>query len=494
MVRSIRQSLTLFLLAALPFHAFFVTFWTNILVGPGHSPLFSLAIWKEVVLMVILILCIVEVLWVNEQRVTENQKLRLDLLDLLIVALLGLSLFTTTLHSSLFTLHFALGFKYDFLPLIAFLILRRVSWNAAWKRTVLLTLLLVSVSVAVIGLITLPLPSGVFTMLGYSPAHSTYIPSGPLAEFQLLSDTGLRRIQSTFAGPNQFGIYLLLPWSIGVLAALGAFRSPLIARGSADRLRHLLPHVAQSSVLFAIGIAGTLLFTYSRSAWLGAIVILLVALWLFKRSAEYGVGPKQAPKPPPRDESSHLVALLLAACALASLVIYAPVLPLRSTTLAHLTRPVEAIRIILQEPYGRGLGSAGPAQHRVSDVCLHYPLGADTQWAKLRPDLCIFRGGYQVQPRNRDCRCPVIPESWYLQIGVELGVLGLLLYVILIILTLKKLSFHVPRSTFHSLSTLFFLGVVVAGLFLHSFEDSAVAYTAWVLAAVALPKRAKFRM
>ena len=49
-----RQRLTLLLLALLPFHAFAVTVGTLLLAGPGNSPLGALAIWKEVLLLLVL--------------------------------------------------------------------------------------------------------------------------------------------------------------------------------------------------------------------------------------------------------------------------------------------------------------------------------------------------------------------------------------------------------------------------------------------------------
>jgi len=227
--------------------------------------------------------------------------------------------------------------------------------------------------------------------------------------------------------------------------------------------------------LFAIGIGGALFLTFSRSAWVAAVAIVLVAAASLRRDLLLRSVP------------------ILSACFAAFLLlsVVAPSVVLRTTSADHLRRPLEAMKILLAEPYGRGLGAAGPAQHRVSDVCLHYPLGSDTSWAKARPDLCVYRGGIQVQPQDRDCRCPVIPENWYLQIGMELGVLGLVLYLILMYALLRNLlklsTDHLSLTT--SVTALFLLGVSVAGLFLHSFEDSAVAYTVWVLAAVALPRK-----
>jgi O-antigen ligase len=105
------------------------------------------------------------------------------------------------------------------------------------------------------------------------------------------------------------------------------------------------------------------------------------------------------------------------------------------------------------------------------------------------PELCVFLGDKQVQPTDRTCSCPFLPENWYLQIGVELGWIGFLLYLGLVVILLLKI-FRSSQLTAHSLF-LAFLGISIAGLFLHSWEDAAIAYALWLLIAAALPVAAK---
>ena len=84
----------------------------------------------------------------------------------------------------------------------------------------------------------------------------------------------------------------------------------------------------------------------------------------------------------------------------------------------------------------------------------------------------------------------MLPENWYLQIGVELGILGFILYVLLIVLLLKRLAVSGERlagspaaSHYALIAFLVFLGVSIGALFLHAWEDTAVAYTLWILIA-----------
>jgi len=143
---------------------------------------------------------------------------------------------------------------------------------------------------------------------------------------------------------------------------------------------------------------------------------------------------------------------------------------------------VEAAKVMVANPFGLGLGSAGPASNRVSDACVYLPEDGDASWAADRPDLCVFLGEKQVQPDDRECSCPFLPENWYLQIGVELGIMGFALFILIIFFVIRMLR----QSKDYSLGEgvlLGFVGISIAALFLHAWEDSAVAYTLWVLAA-----------
>jgi len=137
----------------------------------------------------------------------------------------------------------------------------------------------------------------------------------------------------------------------------------------------------------------------------------------------------------------------------------------------------------MENPLGLGLGAAGPASNRVSDACVYLPEDGDASWAVAHPELCVFLGEQQVQPEV-PCTCPMLPENWYLQIGVELGIIGLALFIVftlLVILRLRRNTTPLGVGVFAS-----FVGVSVAALFLHAWESSAVAYTLWVLAAAVL--------
>ncbi|KKW38368.1 MAG: hypothetical protein UY85_C0034G0010 [Candidatus Peribacteria bacterium GW2011_GWB1_54_5] len=445
MLQRVREQVALLLIGLLPLHAFLVTVGTKMLEGPGHAPLPVLALWKEILLLVILLLATAEF------SVQKQRRIRFDRLDACILVLLALSLLVTALTHGNWKLYL-FGFKYDFIPLIAFLVLRRVSWSTWFQRAAVAVIMTVGGMVALYGLATLALPMSFFRALGYSDLHSLYLPGGPLAAFQQVGGAGVRRIQSTLSGPNQLGLWLLLPWSFCLVRL---------------SLKKPLKHIRVLLLLSAVGRA--LLFTFSRTAWLAALVIAVV--FAIK------VMPGQR-------AGKHLIQLFGAGVILLVVAtIISPTTVVRfASSRDHLLKPLAAAQSVFAHPFGQGLGIAGPASNRVSDACVFLEAGADTGWAADRPDLCVFVGGEQMQPADRACSCPFVTENWYLQTGVEMGLLGFVIFLTLIILVLLQLT-AVPAVF------LPFLGISVAGLFLHAWEESAVAYTLWMLVAAQIQQK-----
>lgn len=459
-----REFLALVLLALLPFHAFLVTVFTRVLSGPAHAPLPQLALWKEGLLGMIVLLAFLEAVQVWWRRARHNvleARVQPDWIDGLIVTLVLLSIPVSQAADVSFP-SYALGFRYDFLASVAFLVLRRVQWSDAFLSRAMTLLLGVGGIVAGYGLVTLVLPPEFFTAMGYSDLHSLYLPNRPIAAFQQIGDSFLRRIQGPMSGPNQLGLWLLIPWSILCVR--------LLSRPTKER--------AALGVLIALA----LFLTFSRAAWIAAFVVLLVALWQLL----------------PWRQAARWTGTLTIAGVLAALMltISVPSVIVRvASSRGHIENPLKAIHAMIEHPAGRGLGSAGPASNRTSDACVLLREGDDPSWAQAHPDLCVFVGDVQVQPIDRACDCPFLPENWYLQMGVELGWAGFVLYVALSVLLLVRLrraaSFELraasERRSANFAVLLAFIGVSIAALFLHAWEDAAIAYGLWMLSAICLP-------
>lgn len=495
-MQRIREFLTLALLALLPLHALSVTVGTNILRGAGHAPWGAWAIWKEGLLAFILLIAFLEtsVFAVSRKLKVESGKCppatclparqgragkmkneKWDIVDILVAALIILAVIVSILNPSFSILNFAFGFKYDFIPLVAFLVIRRVKWSQCFWMQAERLLLAVGGVVALYGILTFFLPAGFFAALGYSDAHSLYLPDGPIAAFQHISGSGIRRIQGTFSGPNQFGVWLLIPISVCLarMMQLGEKLKMKNEKWTTDN--SLFTFYFSLFILLVVA----LLLTFSRSAWIAAFVIGCISAWRIipKKFFAFCMG-------------SFLM------LAIGMSLLFPPVF-IRPISLAgHVERPLKAVITMIKHPFGLGLGSAGPAANRTNDSCVFLEPGSDPAWARENAGLCVFVGGEQVQPSDRRCDCPLLTENWYLQIGVELGVFGFLFYGGLILLVLRRLAEGERRkekaentfSILHSPFSIFlaFLGISIAALFLHAWEDSAVAYTAWILAAATL--------
>lgn len=453
-LQRLREGLTLGLITLLPLHALLVTIGTKVWLGTNHAPLPTLALWKEALLASILGLACLELF------TSQRWRQRLDRLDALILGLTALAGALSIAHSTPLAL-VALGVRYDLLAPLSFVLLRRLPWSATFSRWLSHSLVSIGCLTAAYGLLTLLLPQSFFTWLGYSASfHSLYVPDAPLAPFSQVGETSVRRVQSTFGGPNQFGLWLLLPWLT---------LSHTWLRG--DR-RAWHPWV------WALLSAG-LIASLSRSAWIGGIAALAcLVITTIPRSTVRRALPR----------------LLLTGIVVIGLVsLFAPKVLVRlSSSRGHLVRPIEAAQTMLAHPWGLGLGSAGPASNRFSDPCVLLRPQDDPSWAKDQPELCVFVGDQQVQPTNRACRCPLHTENWPLQLGVELGFLGFLLWITLCLSILRSgwQRGHAQRPA--QLATLAFLAISVGSLTLHAWEDLAIAATVWIWLATCLPpSRAK---
>jgi hypothetical protein len=455
MLKILRHHLVLLLFLLLPFHALLVTVGTKVVAGAGQAPLPYLAIWKEGLIALLFLIAIFE-LFLQERSTIKNMLsgrkwiLVIEKEKGLILLLLALAVIILPGSTDLVT--FIYGFKYVFVPLIFFLVLRSLTWEQNYLEQKLLPLILITGGVvALYGIFTFFLPVSFFTALGYSDAHSLYTPGGSLSAFQQISDSGIRRIQSVMSGPNQLGLWLLLPWSVGIVSLLRGKRSGLL-------------------YITVLSIALALLLTFSRSAWIAAFVITLVACGMQMKGAV----------------RMRVLSGIISATLLALIILWvrSPELIQRGiSNRHHFERTRDGLITMIQHPLGLGLGTAGPASNRVSDPCIYFDADSDISWANDRSDLCLFVGGSQVQPlpSEKVCTCPMLPENWYVQIGIELGILGFLLFLGLIAYVLNALQASKYLPVF-----LAFLGISIAALFLHAWEDSAVAYTVWGLCGIVL--------
>lgn len=257
--------------------------------------------------------------------------------------------------------------------------------------------------------------------------HFGYGPETIPAYQTVDSDINYRRIQSTLRGANPLGAYLVLI----IPALLLTFRK--------SRKLVIATNLTALVVLF---------FSYSRSAWIGLALVSATLVWLA--------------------QTQKNKKLLTAIAAILSLIVITGAFLVQTNkdvqdTLLHTSdyssvpqssndarlKSLESgSRDVIHQPLGEGPGTAGPAS---------------------------FRNDHP----------PRIAENYYLQIGQEVGWLGICLFVAINILVAQQLwrrkGEALPLILFVSL-----VGLSIVNLLSHAWTDDTLSLLWWGLAGIAL--------
>lgn len=423
--------LTGLLLVLIPFQAF-LTVWASSLAG--HYT--ALRLWPEIVLMVLCGLAV----YVFIKDEPRRQKL---LKDKLFIALLCyiVVIFTWGLVAKLTGgvnwPALAQGWITDArLPLSLL-----ATWLLAPQLTGLVKrwwrwLLLPAGLVVIFGLLQATvLPADFLKHFGYGPATIQPIET-------VDKKAAYQRVQSTLRGANPLGAYLVIVVT-AVLA--GLIKLPRRYRG------WLIGLLAASGV--------TLFFTYSRSAYLGAVVAAAGLIWWSIKSQRWR-----------RWLLIGLAAFMVVAAGSIWLfrhndrlqnVFFHTDETSQSSTSSNAQRSSAlkgGLHDVLFEPLGRGVGTAGPASAH------NYDNGR-------------------------------IAENYFLQIGQEMGWAGLSLFVIIYVTIGYRLwqrrSQPLARAWLAAL-----IGLTLVNMLSHAWADDTLAFiwwlpAGWLLDSAILPLKAK---
>lgn len=291
------------------------------------------------------------------------------------------------------------------------------------NRTIITLILGVSGVVALLGVIQYFLPSDILTHVGYSIAR------GARANFFIDDKAGFPRIMSTLREPNALGAYLIVPMTLTVLVWA--------------KVKELKQKVLLIALFALYSVA--LLWTFSRSAWMGAVIaVVLVLVWNYRAAL------------------LRFVQRFWFVCLIVVVVLSAVGYSQRHTPFVqgyishtsndkdidsnqyHYLFVKQGIEGIIHQPLGHGPGTAGLAS-------IQNPKGGQ------------------------------LTENYYVQIGYEVGVIGLLVFVAFNGMVYAML--WRTRSTMLGATLLAsFWSYVLINMLLHSWSNETVACQWWLLA------------
>ena len=281
-----------------------------------------------------------------------------------------------------------------------------------------------AVAVVVFGLIQhFILPNNFLSHFGYGPKT---IPAYQAVDRK----PQYIRLQSTLRGANPLGAYLVI-----VMTALTA-----LWLRTKKRLWLSVTLVATLIALY---------FTYSRSAWLGALLgCLLVAFWSFNDS---------------KTRQRLIIGSLVSLAILGGAVLIWQRNSVIENTLFHTSQTSQSLessnavrteamldgaKSVWHDPVGGGPGTAGPAS---------------------------FRNSHPAR----------IAENYFIQVGQEVGVVGLAVFIA-INSYVGVLLWRARDNYLAKIALAALIGLTMVNLLSHAWADDTLAYVYWGLAGIAL--------
>jgi len=408
----------------MPFHIF-LSQWLSL----GTGGLEAWKIGKDVLLgaVVLFAICLV---WKQGKA------------DRLYKTLVGVTIAYGTLHLLLWLFHpdlyarsAMLGTIYN-VRLLLFAVLglsAALLWPKFVFSSVVKWVLVISSIVAALGVIQYFLPHDTLSHFGYS------LERGVRPAFAIDDNPDFPRIMSTLREPNALGAYLLLPVTALTL---------LFFRIKDDRRFMIIG----AWLLHALAI----FLTFSRSAWLAAVLVVLLAVWWQNKTLVTRTFRRFWP-------------LLAAGVLLVAILGFTQ----RNTHffqqyIIH-SNPQETVQDLDSNDYHSLLLRQG--LEGVRDNPIGYGPGTAGIVSIQNPD-----GGQ-------------LTENYYVQIAYELGIIGLGLFVavnVLLYLILWR-----RRDVIGLVLCVSFWGYVVTNMLLHTWSNEAVAAQWWVLAGLAMAPLAR---
>lgn len=320
-----------------------------------------------------------------------------------------------------------LGLKINLAFLTLYLILSLTQLKTKISTIVLSKLVLIPAAlVGAIGTLqTFVLPHNVLTHFGYGPV------GGPNPAYYVIENSDTIRVMSTLWGPNQFGSYLVLPLTLSFWW--------LIKGNNKQKLL--------SGAVFVLDLL-SLFGSQSRGAWLATIFALLLVVIL---------------------QAKGLVRLAIAA---AGVLVIGSIIFLA----ANHKLPTKLNALILHGQSSQidtGYISSNGGHLRALtlgfDRLQAHPLGAGLEAAGRASE------GTTDQ---------LYTENFFLQLAVQLGYEGVIVFLILCVLTAWRLIVTINITSLSLPLLASFAGLSINNLVAHTWSDGATAWIWWGIAGI----------
>jgi len=454
-IENIGKFFTLFLVAFLPWSVIFSVLgterlWLNI-------ARFS----KEILVIIIVILYVIDV-------IKRKIKIWFDLFDGLTLAFIGILLWVsffqgTSLKWIVYWLRYDVGF------LVLMMIMRRVLplWNITLRDILKVFLISGWWMLVMWFLIRYVFGESILTLVWFSDKVSVWGAGWPPPIFHGIAGAAVIRFQGMLEGPNQMAFFLLL--------YIGAYMTVF-----AQKRRYFFMNMLV--VLFLLFL---LMQTYSRSWYLGAILWMMYVFgYSFISILKKGNILKRY-----KITLRKIITFFIAVTCIALVFMLqfgnkiAPIFERHGSTSWHFERMYIGWLRFIEHPMGHWLAQAGPASRAVFEVNQNPVADSDIT------DTTISHVVTKLHKRNPDfifnTETYYIPESWYIQLMIEGGILGVFLFGITILCILFWL-----RNNKYLLGAT--LGILLMNLVLHSFESVHTAFMWSIIVASIIEKSSKW--
>ena len=316
------------------------------------------------------------------------------------------------------------GLRYDFEMFLIYYIFRLLDFDFKYLIKLLKYLIPITLLVSIFALMQVfVLPKDFLTLFGYQIGE--WIPnSQSLPAYQQIGISEIIRSQSFLAGPNQLGSFILIP----IVLIFSCY----------EQIKKIHPEYL--IILTQIIAIVALLLTYSRSAYLA----LVIAAFLFLILKFL------------RNKIIQITLVLLFFIISIFLTFFAPkysennfvnnYILHQASSFERQNRYKSNFEILKKNPTGLGLGTSGLAAYR----------------SKSEQDKSI------------------VPENWFIQVGIESGWIGLIIYLIIIIGLIINFA-KKAKNNFSKAALIILISLSLHGFFLHTWSDIVTVFWAWAI-------------